>query len=474
MKAASLLPGYEAAVSQRGAPHRPARPSPWPVALLGVAIENLSLEVTLARVSGMLTGRRPHFVAVATAARLLRAEREPALFKALADADLVLGDSTGLRWAARWLGNPLAHRIYSRELVAGVAGLAIARGLRVFVLTADCGAAGATEAVLRRRHPRLNLVGSYAPESREVFDDEEAAGAIRAAKPDLLLVWSEEPALETWLAGGHRDLNVPVVLHFPGRLARRPADPPHPWRDRLRNGWTVVRRLWTMRQVLSAPKPDTVDGRLQRSSPDWIDIDAGESLTRAACDGCPKVWCLPDAPGAHCTVDASRVRHIDATGLAILARQRAAFLRAGRHFVLISPSEPVRRALARSGLLGLFETVDSVAAARARFPTSAPVSVAGVTRSLAWCGEIIGANAEDVWQMTSDYLRTFAASGATLVIIDLSRLRQLDSAGAALMLRVKQWARGLQAEVLFAHPQPQVQGLLRATAVDLLVLEGGQ
>lgn len=478
MKAASLPLGPEAAVSTRSSPPSASGSPKWPVALLGVAIENLSLELVLTRMAAMLAARRPHYVSIATAARLLRAQHDPALFQALADADLVLGDSTGLRWASRWLGNPLTHRIYSRELVAGVAALAIGRGLRVFVLAGQPGAAAATEAVLRRRHPKLNLVGSYAPGSREIFDDDEAAAVVRAAKPHLMLVWSENPALETWLARCHRELEVPLVVHFPGALARpAPVVPPvtsHHWRERLRNGWVLARRLWTLRKVLSSPRPDVCDGRVHRTTPEWIDIDAGESLTRAAFDGAPKIWRLHELPGAHCTFDASRVRHIDATGVAILARQRATCHRTGRHFVLVSPSEPVRRALARSRLLSLFDVAETVDAARRQFPITDPLTVTGITRSLAWCGEIIAANADDVWQMTSEYIRTFAASGATLVIIDLSRLRLVDSNGAALMLRVKQWARGVRAEVIFTHPQPQVQGVLRLTAADLLVLEGAQ
>ncbi len=197
-------------------------------------------------------------------------------------------------------------------------------------------------------------------------------------------------------------------------------------------------------------------------------------MTRAAFDREPDTWRCDQSRTSHWTVDLSRVRAIDATGIALLARYRAACRRAGRHFVLIAPSSIVRCALRNARLLDWFEVSATLRDARQLVPRSGSAVVAGVTRSLAWCGEIIAANAGDVWQMTSEYIRTFVASGATLVVIDLARLRFIDSAGASLMLRVKRWSREIQAQVVFTHPQPHVQSVLRLTAADLLVLEGGQ
>lgn len=128
----------------------------------------------------------------------------------------------------------------------------------------------------------------------------------------------------------------------------------------------------------------------------------------------------------------------------------------------------------------LEETTPASATAAPSLPAPTPPAAAlpvihlGTTRSLAWCGEIIAANAEDVWHMTSEYVRTFAASGATLVFIDLGRLRFIDAAGAALMVRVKRWSRDLRVEIVFAHPQPHVRNVLHIAAVELLLTEGAQ
>ncbi|MEY4941078.1 MAG: hypothetical protein RIQ93_2813, partial [Verrucomicrobiota bacterium] len=80
----------------------------------------------------------------------------------------------------------------------------------------------------------------------------------------------------------------------------------------------------------------------------------------------------------------------------------------------------------------------------------------------------------DVWQLTTDHIRTFVANRTTLVIVDLSRLRFIDTAGAGLMLRLKKWTQQLPAEIMFTHAQPNVHNVLRISRVDRLLLEGAQ
>ena len=76
--------------------------------------------------------------------------------------------------------------------------------------------------------------------------------------------------------------------------------------------------------------------------------------------------------------------------------------------------------------------------------------------------------------MTTDHVGTFVADGATLIIVDLARLRFIDSSGAALMLKLKKWAASLPVEVLFAKAHANVRNVLRLTHLDQLILEGSQ
>jgi anti-anti-sigma factor len=211
--------------------------------------------------------------------------------------------------------------------------------------------------------------------------------------------------------------------------------------------------------------------------PDWCSVDAGARLTRSSLDEHATFWqTIPRRP-THCLVDLSNVGCVDGTGVAFLIRWRKQLLAKGRELVLLAPSRVLQRTLAAMRLADHFVIVNDVAEATQHaeaLVAHSSVQRDGTTRSLAWCGEIIAANVEDVWRMTTDHITAFAANRATLIIIDLARLRFIDSSGAALMLRLKKWAQELHTEILFTHPQRNVRNVLQLTRIDQLLLEGGQ
>ena len=214
-----------------------------------------------------------------------------------------------------------------------------------------------------------------------------------------------------------------------------------------------------------------------RAIPDWCHLDAGSRLNRVSLELDAAFWLQTSTRRNHCLLDVSKIRSVDATGVAFLIRWRKQLATHGCQLVLLAPSVALRRTLATIKLADHFVTARDVADAlqQTGSPTNhPPVQFGGTTRSLAWCGEIVAANVEDVWRMTIDHVGAFAANRATLVIIDLTRLRFIDSSGAALMLRLKKWAQQLHTEILFAHPHPNVRNVLRLTRIDHLLLEGGQ
>jgi anti-anti-sigma factor len=210
--------------------------------------------------------------------------------------------------------------------------------------------------------------------------------------------------------------------------------------------------------------------------PEWCHIDTGAQLTRVTLERDAAFWQEVFRRPKHCLLNAVSLRHVDATGLALLLRWRQLLLASGRQLVLLAPSPVLRHALATTRLSALFAFATDLAdaARQAEKLGQSIVQRDGTTRSLAWCGEIIAANMDDVWRMTTDHILAFVANNATLVIVDLARLRFIDSAGASLMLRLKKWAQRVRVEIFFAHVQTDVRGVLRLTCIDQLLLEGGQ
>lgn len=474
----------------------------WPVAILGVPFDHVTLGGAIARIEEMIASRRPHYVVTANVDFLVQAHRDVELRRILLEADLTLCDGTPLVWASRWLGNALPERVAGSDLAPQLMQTAADKGYRVFFLGAAPGVAEEATQKLHERFPTINIVGHYAPPFAALLemDHEQIVRRVREAKPDILLVGFGCPKQEKWIAMHHRTLGVPVAIgvgatidFLAGRVKRAPG-----WMRSTGTEWLFrlaqePRRLFrryandlvyflpalaaqslqlaSRRTGVTAPSTGPV------FAPEWSALRIGESLTRRTFEGNHGFWRQMPQQGTHCLLDVSSVRHIDGTGIAFLVHWRKILRARGQHLMLLAPSAPLRRVLGALRLTDHFLIArDAAEAAHQAQALAAQPAVQpdGATRSLAWCGEIISANSEDVWRLTTDHVRSFVASGASLVIIDLTRLRFIDSSGAALMLKLTKWAQELPAQVLFTHAQNNVRNVLRLTRLDQLLLEGSQ
>lgn len=473
-----------------------------PIAILGVPFDHVTIHDAIDRIEAMIASRRAHYVVTANVDFLVQAHRDVELRRILLDADLVLCDGTPLVWASKWLGNALPERVAGSDLAPALIGKAAERGYRIFLLGAAQGVAAEATAKLKVQYPTLNIVGHYSPPFSDLLamNHEEIISRVQATRPDILLVSFGCPKQEKWIAMHHRKLGVPVAIgvgatidFLAGRVKRAPGWMRHTGTEWLYRLAQEPRRLYKRyakdlvyfvptlatqcvrlagaRQLPSGPQ------EMSFGSSGWHGIDAGPHLTRKALEHDQATWAALQERNGHFLINLSRVRSIDGTGVAFLIRWKKELQAQARHLVLLAPSPAVRRTLRTLNLTDHFLTATDLAQAaqQAEALIAQPtVQRVGTTRSLAWCGEIIAANVEDVWAMTTDHIRAFVAAHATLIIVDLSRLRFIDSSGAALMLRVKKWAVSQHAEIIFSNPQPNVRNVLRLTRMDQLLLEGAQ
>ncbi len=474
----------------------------WPVSVLGVPFDHVTLSQTLARVDAMIASRQPHYVVTANVDFLVQAHRDVELRRILVEADLVLCDGTPLLWASRWLGNALPERVAGSDLAPALMRNAAEKGQRIFFLGAAAGVAAEATAKLRSQFPDLNIVGHYSPPFAALLemDHETIARQIREAKPDILLVSFGCPKQEKWISMHYRALGVPVAIgvgatidFLAGRVKRAPD-----WMRRSGTEWIFrlvqePRRLYKRYATDLAVFLPTFAGqwwqlstkarRLQSDFPrvttaaHWCHVEAGMQLTLAALKHDAAFWQDVSHRQGHCLLDASNLRHVDGTGIAFLIRWRRALLARGGQLVLLAPSQELREILSTLRNADYFPVAEDAGEALRFIEAAAalpPVVRDSAARSLSWCGEIIAANVDDVWHLTCEHVKTFATQRASLVVIDLSRLRFIDSAGAGLMLRLKKWAQQFPAEILFTNPQPNVRNVLRLTRLDQLLLEGAQ
>src|ERR1044071_6625754 len=154
----------------------------WPVALLGVPFDHITVAQTLARFDAMIASRQPHYVITANVDFLVQARRDVELRRILLAADLVLCDGTPLLWASRWFGNPLPERVAGSDLAPALMRHAAEKGHRIFLLGAGAGVAAEAAARMERQYPGIKIAGHYAPPYSALLEMDHAdiARRIRA------------------------------------------------------------------------------------------------------------------------------------------------------------------------------------------------------------------------------------------------------------------------------------------------------
>lgn len=486
-----------------------------PVAMLGVAFDNITMDGAIQRVVGMIASGRPHYLVTANVDFLVQARRDVELRRILFDADLVLCDGTPLVWTARLFGNRLPERVAGSDLVPALMQVAAERNYRVFFLGSTPQAARFAVERMVRQYPQLPAPAWYSPPFSRLLemDHDEIRRRIVEFRPDLLLVSFGCPKQEKWIAMHYRSLGVPVSIgvgatidFLAGHVRRAPV-----WMRRSGTEWIFrliqePRRLfrryacdlgiftrWSAAQWLRLRPRRRRWNQVQRK---WhLQGDAacrtlllaGPLDLRAVLD-LASVF-EPGSAGSEWLVDLSGVTGIDSTGLAMLMRWQRDTRAASGALVLINPSRQVDRALRLMRLQDFFYIARDIEVARELLarrreanttratagssPPRNPRSVVAGPTVLSWPEEVTAANAARVWDDT--VLNLAVQVEADQWWIDLSEVRFIDSTGADLLRRADRLARSYGATLGFIGVSPGVRNVLdMANLNDILARPAGR
>ncbi len=349
-----------------------AAPTRWPIAMLGVAFDAVTMDEALARIEAMVASGQPHYVVTPNVDFLVQARRDAELRRILLEASLVLCDGTPLVWTSRWLGNPLPERVAGADLAPRLIARAAQKNWRLFLLGATPEANAEAAARLRAQYPSLALAGHYSPPFSPLheMDHDDIARRIRAARPDILFVSFGCPKQEKWIARHYQALGVPVCLgvgavidFLAGRVSRAPRwmqrgglewlyrlaqEPRRLFRryaDDLRSfGGAVLAQCWHFRwRAFGTARGWVVWAHA--TEPGQMHVQAAGRLDRDGIAQASRVWDHLNARRCDCVIDLALVQFIDSTGVAFLLKLHHQLLAVGRQLTLLAPSPEVMGAL---------------------------------------------------------------------------------------------------------------------------------
>jgi len=218
--------------------------------ICGIEVANLSEDEAISFIDRLVDKTGPHYAAVVNAAKIVAANEDAALKRALLGADLVTADGMSIVWASRVLGQPLKQRVTGIDLFERLVERAAERGWSVYFLGSREESVSRMAEGFMTSHPTLRLAGwrnGYFDES----ESESVAEAITASRADLLFVAMGSPAQELWIASNLERTGVRFAMgvggsfdHVSGFARRAPE-----WMQRSGLEWMYrlmrePRRMW--------------------------------------------------------------------------------------------------------------------------------------------------------------------------------------------------------------------------------------
>jgi N-acetylglucosaminyldiphosphoundecaprenol N-acetyl-beta-D-mannosaminyltransferase len=184
------------------------------VSVLGVPIDNVSMDEVLEKVEEWISEGGFHQIATANTDFLINCIVDDELEEVLSRCDMVLADGMPLVWTSVLKGKRLKERVTGSDMVPKLAELSARHGYRIFLLGSTQQNLNRATAWMEMAYPGVNVAGTFSPAfgSLDEMDHEEILAEIEAVNPDILLVAFGNPKQEKWLSMHRNHLKVPVCI----------------------------------------------------------------------------------------------------------------------------------------------------------------------------------------------------------------------------------------------------------------------
>lgn len=198
------------------------------VNILGIPVDNVSMDEALNTVKRFLEDDRVHTVYTPNSEIMMAAQRDPHLKKILCEADLLVPDGAGVVLASKINGSPLKERVAGFDLTSLLFKSASGENISFFFLGGKPGVADEAFKSLLDRNINIKVTGI-----RDGYFSNEEEGEIISqinnSNADILLVALGAPKQEKWIHENKEKLKVRICIGvggtfdvFAGKAERAP------------------------------------------------------------------------------------------------------------------------------------------------------------------------------------------------------------------------------------------------------------
>lgn len=171
-------------------------------ALLNTYINNVTMPETVAAIEQMIAANKKSYVVAINVDVVMKIEEDLYLKEVVDNADMVLVDGKPLVWISKLHGKPLKAKISGSDLVPLLCEVSAEKGYRIFIIGGKDGIAEQAKQKLKKKHPNIKIVGTYAPPfgfEKNETELNKINQMISDAHPDLLIACFGCPKQEKWI-----------------------------------------------------------------------------------------------------------------------------------------------------------------------------------------------------------------------------------------------------------------------------------
>jgi len=187
------------------------------VPIYGIHFSKMNMQDTIEHLTAAILSGKPHQVITANPIMVMAALNDPSVMRVMKQADLVVPDGTGVVWAAKYVGQPVAERVTGFDLMHNLLHVGESYRWKVYLLGTAPDTVAEAARRLQAQYPSIDIVG-YRDGYFKADQDAEVIAEIRKAAPDMLFVARGADTQEPWIGKYRNELGVPLVMGIGGTL----------------------------------------------------------------------------------------------------------------------------------------------------------------------------------------------------------------------------------------------------------------
>ena len=182
--------------------------------ILGVQMSAVNMKDACEVVENLIQKKSKGYVCVSPVSTIMECFDNPKLKEIVNRADLVTPDGMPSVWIGKRRGFKEMSRVYGPDLMLAICQLSADKGYKSFLYGATDDVLEKLQVNLKKRFPKLNICGKFAPPFRALTSEEDRniIQEINKANPDCLWVGLGSPKQDIWISQHRAQLNVPVMF----------------------------------------------------------------------------------------------------------------------------------------------------------------------------------------------------------------------------------------------------------------------